>query len=283
MIRIGKTQTLELKRSSPHGWYLTDNHNNEVLLPNKFCSEDFDSGIKIDVFIFRDSEQRLTATIQKPKLELYQYALLPIVATSRIGAFADMGLEKHLLIPFKEMHERLQQGENVMIYMFLDSVTERLVGSARVTKWLEKEDIHLKRGEKVHFQYFESHNLGYKVIINQRYQGILYKKEVAQPLQLGNEGYAFVENIRPDGLIDLKPLGLGREKLSDTCNIILNYLSENDNFMEYNDKSSADSIREVFNMSKRTFKETLGDLYKKRLITIRERGVYRNNPNNHSG
>ena len=274
MIRIGKTQRLTLYRQSPHGWYLADQSNNEVLLPNKFCDEDFKAGQELEVFIFRDSEQRLTATTQQPKLKLYRFALLEIVATSRVGAFADMGLEKHLLIPFKEMHERLEKGQWAMIYMFLDNVTERLVGSARVTKWLERENIGLKKGDKVFAQCFETNSVGYRVIINNQYQGIFYRNEITKRLKIGDCLDGYVESIRPDGSIDLNPQALGREKISPLSQMLLNFLKENDGFYAITDKADPKLISDLFGISKRAFKETVGALYKAELIYLSGQGIY---------
>ena len=274
MIRIGKTQKLKLFRQSPHGWYLQDQADNEVLLPNKFCNDNFESGNNLEVFIFRDSEQRLTATTEQPKIELFRFAFLEIVATSRIGAFADMGLEKHLLIPFKEMHERLEKGQWAMIYMFLDNVTERLVGSARITKWLEKENIGLKKGDKVFAQCFETNSVGYRVIVNNQYQGIFYRNELTRRLKIGDQLVGYVETIRPDGSIDLNPQALGREKISPLSQMILDFLKENDGFYDITDKADPKLISELFGISKRAFKETIGALYKKELIYLSSQGIY---------
>lgn len=272
-IFIGEYNDLFFERDTPQGWYLTDNEGNDVLLPNKYCPEYAEQGMPISVFVYRDSLERPVATTLEPKLTLYRFAYLEIVDTSRLGAFADFGMEKHLFIPYKEMHERLQPGDGAVIFMFLDSVTDRLVGSARVTKWLDRENVDLPRGKKVQMMCFDTNDVGYKMIVDGQYQGILYKNEVFQPIELGEVYDGFVRTIRENGHIDLSLTALGRGKIPTASENILKAIKDQGGFLALHDKSSPEYIMDVLQMSKKSFKEAIGKLYREKAIEILDDGI----------
>jgi predicted RNA-binding protein (virulence factor B family) len=273
MLQNGRWHILKYNRQSPHGWYLIDNDLEEVLLPNKYCPEKIIIGQEVRVFIYRDSQERLVATSIKPLLELNQFGVLDIVGDSPIGAFADIGLEKHILIPFKEQHERLRTGDQSIVYLYLDEASDRLVGSARVNRWLDNEPPSYKKGEKVALLVYHQNEVGYQVIVDQRYRGIIYENELFENIQIGDQLEGYVRVIREGGLIDISHKPLGRSKNSQYENKVLQVLKENNGFIPLNDKADPQEIQRIMQMSKRSFKEAIGGLYRKREIEFFRDGI----------
>lgn len=273
MIQNGRWQTLKFNRKSPHGWYLIDKDAEEVLLPNKYLPEKIIVGQDTNVFVYRDSEERLVATYLKPLIELNTFAILDIVATSNFGAFANWGMEKHLFIPFKEQHQRLREGDYSIVYMYLDNVTDRLVGSARVNRWLNPDTPIYKKGQKVSVMVYHQNEVGYQVIIEQEFRGIIYTNEVFEPLNIGDRLQAYVRQIRDGGLVDLSYTPLGRSKISSYQERILRELNANDGFIPLNDKADPEQIQQLLQMSKKSFKEAIGGLYRDRIIDFYRNGI----------
>lgn len=273
MIQNGRWQTLKFNRKSPHGWYLIDKDAEEVLLPNKYLPEKIIVGQDTNVFVYRDSEERLVATYLKPLIELNTFAILDIVATSNFGAFANWGMEKHLFIPFKEQHQRLREGDYSIVYMYLDNVTDRLVGSARVNRWLNPDTPMYKKGQKVSVMVYHQNEVGYQVIIEQEFRGIIYTNEVFEPLNIGDRLQAYVRQIRDGGLVDLSYTPLGRSKISSYQERILRELNANDGFIPLNDKADPEQIQQLLQMSKKSFKEAIGGLYRDRIIDFYRNGI----------
>lgn len=274
MIKTGHFLDLKLKRPSPNGWYLTDEEGfQEVLLPNKYVPENAAEGQIITVFVYRDSEDRIIATTQTPKIELYRFAYLRVAAATKIGAFMDWGLEKDLLVPFKEQHEKLKTGDFAVIFLSRDEVTDRLLGSARIHKWLQKEQVSLKPNTQVELLVFEEVTAGYKVIINHRYQGILYRNEVFQPLKVGDQLHGYVRKVRDNGQVDVSANPLGRNKVTGHVEVLLEALKSHGGFLPFHDKTPSEEIQNELAMSKKAFKEAVGKLYKERKIVIEEKGL----------
>ena len=273
VIQNGRWQTLKFNRKSPHGWYLIDKDEEEVLLPNKYLPEKIIVGQDTNVFVYRDSEERLVATYLKPLIELNTFAILDIVATSNFGAFANWGMEKHLFIPFKEQHQRLKEGDYSIVYMYLDNVTDRLVGSARVNRWLNPDTPLYKKGQKVSVMVYHQNEVGYQVIIEQEFRGIIYTNEVFEPLNIGDRLQAYVRQIREGGLVDLSYTPLGRSKISSYQERILRELNSNGGFIALNDKADPDEIQQHLQMSKKSYKEAIGGLYRDRMIDFYRNGI----------
>jgi len=273
VIQNGRWQTLKFNRKSPHGWYLIDRDEEEVLLPNKYLPEKIIVGQDTNVFVYRDSEERLVATYIKPLIELNTFAILDIVAASNFGAFANWGMEKHLFIPFKEQHQRLNEGDYSIVYMYLDNVTDRLVGSARVNRWLNPDTPLYKKGQKVSVMVYHQNEVGYQVIIEQEFRGIIYTNEVFEPLKIGDRLQAYVRQIREGGLVDLSYTPLGRSKISSYQERILRELNTNGGFIALNDKADPEQIQQTLQMSKKSFKEATGGLYRDRMIDFYRNGI----------
>jgi predicted RNA-binding protein (virulence factor B family) len=273
VIQNGRWHTLQFNRQSPHGWYLIDRDDEEVLLPNKYLPEKIIVGQETNVFVYRDSEERLVATYIKPLIELNTYAILDIVAVSEYGAFANWGMEKHLFIPFREQHQKLKEGDYSIVYMYLDEVTDRLVGSARVNRWLRSDTPEYKKGQKVSALVYYQNEVGYQVIIEQAYRGIIYTNEVFEPLKIGDRIQGYVRQIREGGLVDLSYTPLGRSKISSYQERILREINSNGGFLALNDKAEPEEIQQILQMSKKSFKEAIGGLYRERMIDFYRNGI----------
>lgn len=276
MIEIGKYNTLEVVRETKSGLYLGDGEGQEVLLPGKFIPKDTKTGDKIQVFIYKDSEDRLVATTQQPKLVLHQFAFLRIKTVNAYAAFADWGLEKDLFIPYKEQPQKLIPDKSYLIYLYLDEQTDRLVGSANVRRFLKNETLTVREGEEVEMLIWESTDLGYNVIINYLHLGLLYKNELFVPVQIGEIRKGFVKKIRPGNKIDVQLQKSGYESIEPNADKILQALKANHGFLALHDDSAPEEISRQLEMSKKTFKKAIGLLYKRQIIKITEDGIYLN-------
>ncbi len=273
MIQTGLFLDLTFHHDTPQGWYLVDEMGVEVLLPNKFCPAEAIEGDIINVFIFRDSEDRLTATTTVPMIELGQFACLEVVSVTNIGAFLDWGLEKDLFVPFKEQHRKLVEGEHAVAYLFRDEVTDRLLASTKISKWLEKTDVKLLYNTPVDLLCFEETEIGYRVIINQKHQGIIYKNEVFQPIEMGDQLKGYVRLVRENGHVDVSLTPMGHKKVGTLSETVLEAIESAGGFLALHDKSDANLIQSKLGMSKKAFKQTVGVLYKAKQITIEETGI----------
>ena len=273
MIQTGLFLDLTFHRDTPQGWYLVDELGVEVLLPNKFCPAEAIEGDIINVFIFRDSEDRLTATTIVPKIEMGQFACLEVVSTTSIGAFLDWGLEKDLFVPFKEQHRKLVEGEHTVAYLYRDEVTDRLLASTKISKWLEKTSVNLLYNTPVDLLCFEETEIGFRVIINEKHQGIIYKNEVFQPIEIGEQMKGYVRLVRENGHVDVSLTPMGHKKVSTLSETVLEAIVDAGGFLPLHDKSDASVIQSQLGMSKKAFKQTVGVLYKSKQIMIEETGI----------
>jgi predicted RNA-binding protein (virulence factor B family) len=273
MIQTGLFLDLTFHHDTPQGWYLVDEMGVEVLLPNKFCPSEAIEGDVINVFIFRDSEDRLTATTVVPMIEIGQFACLEVVSATGIGAFLDWGLEKDLFVPFKEQHRKLVEGEHTVAFLYRDEVTDRLLASTKISKWLEKTDVNILYNTAVDLLCFEETEIGFRVIINQKHQGIIYKNEVFQRIEMGDQLKGYVRLVRENGHVDVSLTPMGHKKVSTLSDTVLEAITSAGGFLALHDKSDANLIQSKLGMSKKAFKQTVGVLYKAKAIIIEETGI----------
>ncbi|KPM48978.1 GntR family transcriptional regulator [Jiulongibacter sediminis] len=274
MLKVGQNNKLKILRGTSVGFYLGDDEGNDVLLPHKYIPEDAEVGQDIEVFLYRDSEDRIIATTLKPLIELNKFACLEVTAVTRFGAFLDWGLEKELLVPFKEQNQKLREGDWAIVYLYLDEQTDRLVASAKVNKHLEVENIQLEERQEVEILPYEKSDLGQNVIVNDLYRGLIYENEIFQPVIWGDRTKAYVKKVREDGKIDISLRPIGFENVVDTdAQKILELLKSANGELPYTDKSDPADIQGYFGMSKKAFKRAIGGLYKQRLIEISEEGL----------
>ncbi len=274
MIEIGKVNTLTVLRETAVGFYLGDDEGNEVLLPNSYIKVKPIVKEKIEAFIYKDSEDRLIATLRKPVVKLNDFACLRVSSVSEIGAFLDWGLEKDLFVPYSEQKFNMEEGRYYVVRVYLDDVSKRIVGSSKLDKFISNEDLKLEGGQEVEVMITEESPLGYSCIINGMYKGLIYHNDVYQDLFVGDELIAYVKMIREDKLVDISLQKGGFKNVLSATEIILEYLEEHDGFMDLHDKSSPEEIAEKFAMSKATFKKSIGVLYRHRKVLIKPDGVY---------
>lgn len=274
MLHIGKTNTLTILRTTSVGMYLGDNENSEVLLPNNSIKPEFKVGDDIEVFVYKDSEDRTIATTKKPLAEVGQFAFLKAVSVGKIGAFLNWGLEKDLLCPFKEQRHKMFEGFSYVVYIYVDDITERIVATSKVNRFLNNDTLTVEQGEEVDLMVYDESPLGFSCIINNTHRGLLYENDVYKDIQVGDKLKGFVKLIRPDKLIDLSLQKIGFKHVLSSTDIILDYLKKHDGFLNLTDKSSPDEIAHKFNMSKATFKKSIGVLYRQRKVKLENDGVY---------
>jgi predicted RNA-binding protein (virulence factor B family) len=277
-MEVGKYNTLQILRGTSVGMYLGDDEGNDVLLPHKYIPENAQIGESIEVFIYRDSEDRLIATTLKPLILLNQFAILEVVAATQFGAFLDWGLEKDLFVPFKEQNHKLQKGQYVPVYLYLDEQTDRVVASAKVHKYFKNLDgVDLDEGQEVDLLVFEKTELGHNVVVNNLYKGLVYENETFRILAWGDTTKGYVKLIRDEGKIDisLQPLGF-LKTLEPNQKAILDKLQQSGGTLNLSDNTDPIEIQEVLEMSKKAFKKAIGVLYKDKKIIIKSDSIVLN-------
>jgi predicted RNA-binding protein (virulence factor B family) len=274
MIEIGRSNELRILRNTSVGLYLGDESGEEVLLPNKYCPEKFELQDKIEVFVYHDHEERKVATKIRPKILLNEFELLQVTAVTNVGAFMDWGLEKDLLVPFREQRHKMQEGKWYIVYLDVDRKTDRLYASNRIDDFLQNKVLTVERGEEVSLFVFQKTDLGFSVIVNNIHKGLLFRNEIFKELNIGDKIIGFVKNIREDNKLDISIQRIGYENFND-CNseLIFHKLVENEGFLPVTDKSSPEEIHRQFGISKKAFKKSIGALYKQRKITILPEGI----------
>jgi len=272
IIEIGRTNRLEVLKSTPQGLYVGDSVE-EILLPNKWIPEGTEIGDMMDVFIYIDGEDRLIATTMIPLAERDEFAYLKVKAVTSIGAFLDWGLEKDLLVPFKEQQQRMQEGNSYLVKVYLDDVTDRLVASSNINRFLELDNIELEEGQKVEILIGNEVELGFVAIINNQYRGLLYKNLVFRDVKPGDRTHAYIKQIRPDKKVDLELEQSGVAKIDPLSEEVLKVLKDNGGVLNLHDKSDPEEIKRQLQMSKKNFKKAIGTLYKQRLILIKDTGI----------
>ncbi len=275
MIRLGKHNIMEVVREVDFGMYLDAGEVGEVLIPRKYIPEGTKVGDSLRVFLHLDSEERLVATTEEPKVEVNEFAYLEVKWVNEYGAFLDWGLTKDLFCPFKEQKMRMVQGRKYLIFCYIDPVTYRIVASAKVDKFLSDEMPPYSSGEEVDILIQQKSDLGMKAIVDGKYRGLIFDNEIFQPLHTGDRLKAYVKQVRPDGKIDLKlQRYFGKKRITTFSDQLLQYLKAcKDGFCPLHDKSDAEDIYSTFGVSKKTFKRGVGDLYKHQFITLLPDGI----------
>jgi len=275
MTDIGRLNTLNVVKELDFGIYLDGGELGEILMPTRYVPVPCNIGDALEVFIYRDSEDRLIATSEKPYAMVGEFALLKVVDVTPMGAFMDWGLPKDLLVPFPEQKPRMETGKLYIVRIYIDDDSQRIVASSRLDDFLHSEsDDEFSLNESVSLLIANKSELGYQVIIENTHWGLLHHSEVPRPLRRGQRLNGFIKNIREDHRIDLCLHLKPSEKTDDIAQIILRELSKNDGFIPVSDKSSPDDIQDRFHISKKMFKKAIGALYKQHIIRIEADGIY---------
>lgn len=273
-MKIGQFNTLTIDRDTKVGLFLTDGKE-DVLLPNKYVPKVFEIGEELTVFVYLDHEERPVATTLVPYIFLNEFALLRVNYINQIGAFMDWGMEKDILVPFKEQARPMEKGKRYLVYLYMDEKTYRLVASSKTNQFLDNENITVEKGEEVDLIISHITEIGINVIINQKHKGLVYKDEVYDDaIRTGDKMKGYIKLVRPDGKIDVSLHKQGFESIEPNSEIIMNELRASRGFLRLNDNSNPEDIKTVLKMSKKTFKKAIGLLYKEKLIEIKDDGIY---------
>jgi len=276
-IELGKMNRLVIDRFTPPGAYLMSEDEEDVLLPNQYLTDDMQQDDEIEVFVYTDSEDRLVATTLKPKAMRDEFALLECVDVASFGAFMDWGLMKDLLVPKNRQKTPIKVGDKRFVRIVQDKESDRLIGVEKIGIYLSDDTKDLKANQKVKALVIATTPLGFKVIIEDKFEGILYKNEVFEKLNVGDIKEAYIKKVRPDGKLDLSLQALGKAKNSSLEEKVLELLKENGGILPYNSKSDAELISQVFGMSKKNFKATLTKLKNSGVIEVKDTGIYKIN------
>ena len=274
MIEIGKYNDLEILRETSIGLYLGTADGEDVLLPNKYCPGKYNTGDTLRVFVYPDNEGRKIATTLIPKVLVNEFAFLQVKAIEPVGAFLDWGLDKDLLVPFREQRQRMEKGRWYIVYMTVDEKTDRLFATNKIEQRLDNTHLEVEAGDEVDLLILQKTDLGFSAIINNRYKGLIFDSDVFRDVNVGQQLTGYIKNIREDNKIDLSLQPAGYQQSRDThTDLILRKLMENGGSLPLNDKSPPEIIYNTLGISKKAFKKAIGALYKSRIIEITENGI----------
>lgn len=271
-IKIGKYNRLGVQARSDFGVYLNSG-DDRILLPNKYVPEGLSMGDFLDVFVYTDSEDRPVATTLKPAGVVGEFVFLIAKDVAPFGTFMDWGLEKDLLVPKNEQQDRMVPGKKYLVKICRDDKTNRVYGTTKISANCDKNTRHLKAGQQVDLIVHTITSIGIMAVVDHRYYGMMYLNETYQKLFIGDTCKGYIMRIREDGKIDLSLKKPGHASIPKSAEVILYRLNKSGGFIPCHDKSSPEEIRKMFSMSKKEFKRAVGNLYKKRLIELKDNGI----------
>lgn len=270
LIDIGQTYQLPIVKFVDFGAYVDAQNHGTVLLPKRYLKPEWEVGDEIKVFLYLDSDDKIIATTEVPKIEVGQSGLLKVTDVNDTGAFMDWGLGKDLLVPYREQHKPMQVGRDYVVTVYIDDASERIVASSKLSRHLQETSRYHKPNQEVDLLICGKSDMGYKAVINHTHLGLIYRDDAFRPLHYGEKTKGFIKNIRPDGKINLAlqlPAGVGREDLGEQ---IIAHLKAQGGSSNLSDKSSPEDIYRIFQVSKKNYKKALGALYKQKRIQIEQ-------------
>jgi predicted RNA-binding protein (virulence factor B family) len=273
MVEIGKRNYLRISRTVDFGAYLDGDELGEILIPKRYLPERVQIDDSLEVFVYNDSEDRLVAVTDFPIAQVGDFAWLNVKSVNSFGAFLEWGLPKDLLVPFREQNKKLIEGKQYLVYIFLDLLTKRIVASTKLDKFLDNVPPEYSQGEEVNIIVSNETDLGFKVIVNSCHWGILYKNLLFKKIEPGQKLTAYVLKVREDEKIDVTLQKPGLSDIIELTDIILNELKNHNGFLPLTDKTDPEEIYMRFGVSKKNFKKALGDLYKRKKISIENDGI----------
>jgi len=273
MIEIGKYNTLTIVKDLDFGVYLDGGNDLEILLPARYVPKNVKPGDQVTVFIYHDNEGRLIATTAKPNALVGEFQFMEVKSVNQTGAFLDWGLMKDLLVPFKEQKLPMREGRWYLVYVRIDNITNRIMASARIEKFLNNVIPEYEHNQEVDLLVMDETEIGYKVIINNLHTGMIYHNEVFHRLEKGEHLKGYIKEVREDEKIDVSITPLGYQKVEGIAGIILESLKAQNGYIAVHDKSDPELIYALFRCSKKAFKQAIGTLYKQHLITIEKEGI----------
>lgn len=274
MIKLGDWNELVVNRFTDHGAYLKGGEVGEILMPNAYVERGVRIGDRVTVFVYLDQEERLVATTETPLARVGQFACLTVSWVNEFGAFLDWGLMKDLFVPFREQRRKMEVGRYYIVYIYIDEASHRIVGTAKVDRYLMPAPAGAyRKGEQVALLVQGRTDLGYKVIVDHKYSGLVYHDQAYAELHTGDELTGFVSQVRRDGKVDVSLQSLGVSRFRDFADQLLDELEQAGGTLPYCDASSAEDIAERFGVSKKTFKRAVGTLYKASRIHMTDGGI----------
>lgn len=272
MIEVGKYNTLKVSRKVEFGFYLDDGKEG-ILLPKRFAPGNLRIGDEIKVFLYHDSDNRLIATTQEPKGIVGDIVKLQCVSTTEHGAFLDWGLMKDIFVAKSQQLARMQKGGEYLVKIYIDEQTGRVAATEKIERQISNDELTVKEKEEVDLYVQRISDLGYVMLINSRHTGLLHFNDVFRDIHVGDRLKGFIKTIRPDNKIDIVLDSPGYNRVEGETEKILRLLKQNNGFLPYHDKSEPEEIYNFFGMSKKTFKMTIGALYKQKKISLSEKGI----------
>ena len=275
MVNIGKYNTLRIVELSDQGLYLDGDEHDTILLPNRYVTPEMKLGDEIKVFISFDSEDRVVATTETPFAQVGEFAYLEVVGVNKkIGAFLDWGLSKDLLLPFREQGDyEFHVGDGAVVAIYVDKYTDRIVSTTRLRPHFSTTKVNYKTNTEVDVIIYSETRLGYNAIVNKTHRGLISRYDTSEKLEYGDQFTCYIKQVHPNGNIDLSLDPIGQERANSFAEIIMGMIEKAGGSMPFHDKSSPESIRETFDMSKKAFKQAIGVLYKQRKIVITKTGI----------
>lgn len=268
-MNIGKTQLLKIAEKNYSGLFLEDSEGERAFLPKIFASEDAEIGDEMEVFVYQDDD-KLKATTEKPNAEVGEFAIMTCVQSLPTGAFMDWGIIKDLFVPYKQQKAKIIEGKRYLVYVYVDEFLDLITGTTRYKRNPHYENLPLQRGEKVHLMVAGESELGWNVVINKQYIGLIYTSDVYKKLFPLSEEVGFIKSIREDGKIDVSLQPEGYENIDEFQKIILDKLEINYGLLYLSDQSTPEEIKDELQMSKKNFKKAIGGLYRDKKIEILE-------------
>ncbi|MFN3342099.1 MAG: S1 RNA-binding domain-containing protein [Flavobacteriales bacterium] len=274
MIQAGTLQQMRVLRIETDKLILKSEQGQEAVLLKRELKEIPQLNDELEVFIFSDSNHERLATVKHPNLLLHEFGLLQVKEVNDKGAFLDWGIAKDLFVPFAEQKNKMQEGKWYLVFLYADEQNGRLLASAKLNKFLSNDQPELQARQEVDLMVMEKTDLGIKMIINNKYTGLVFYSDLIRPLRTGEKLKGYVHQLREDGKIDLRLRKPGAQEIRSSESILLESIKENDGFLPLHDKSDPDDIRDTLNMSKKTFKQAVGALYKRKIITLSDQGIH---------
>ncbi len=272
MIKVGQYNNLRVIKEVPFGLYLDGGEWGEILLPNKYVPKGTKVNDILDVFIYFDSEDKIIATTLRPRAQLGRCAFLRVIDVNSVGAFLDWGLDKDLLVPGPEQLHPMQIDKSYIVYVKQDN-KGRIIASSKLDHFLDKTPAHLKQGDEVNLLIAETTALGNKVIINDSHWGLIHSGDIFQTLTYGKRMPGYIKTVREDGKIDVVIRKMGQDNIHELATRILLELNKKGGFLPLHDKSSPLDIKRALGESKKSFKNSIGHLYKQGKINIESNGI----------
>jgi predicted RNA-binding protein (virulence factor B family) len=272
MIKVGEYNELKVLREVDFGFYLDDSAEG-ILLPKRFVPDGLAVGDEIKVFIYHDSEGRLIATTQHPTGVVGDIVKLKAVTVTNLGAFLDWGLMKDIFVPKSKQLSVMREGAEYLVKIYIDEQTGRVAATEKIEPFLSNEDLTVKENDSVDLTVYRRTDIGYLVIINNIHTGVLHFNEIYRNIGAGDKMKGFIKTIRPENKIDVVVGKQGYERVEDEAGKILRLLNENNGYLPYHDKSNPEEIYDFFGMSKKSFKMSVGSLFKQQKITLTKTGI----------